>query len=186
VTRYVPSRHYLWWGLTALGLGVFSVWFGWNWTPAFLAAGMFAATACLLLCLALLPAVGIDEAFLTIGRRRIPWSDIRRLDRTGWLSPLVVRLTLADGRRVLLVYPGDLDSTNSLLRHLRRSARDAMIDGIPYRQFWGEAAGAAESRALPSPRYRLLRPEDEEEVERLYQRLKSVRHLDPENSADDK
>jgi hypothetical protein len=99
---------------------------------------------------------------------------------------LIVRITLFDNRRVLLVYPGDPDSANSLLRHLRRSAREALIDGIPYRQFWGEPVrGSSEARTLPSPQYRLLRPEDEAEVERLYQRLKTVRHLDPDNSTDE-
>jgi hypothetical protein len=39
---------------------------------------------------------------------------------------------------------------------------------------------------MPSPRYPLLRPEDEAEVERLYQRLKAVGHLDPKNSPDEK
>jgi hypothetical protein len=87
---------------------------------------------------------------------------------------------------VLLRYPGDPESANSLLRHLRRSAREALIDGIPYRQFWGEPVRrCSEARALPSPQYRLLRPEDEAEVERLYQRLKTVRHLDPDNSTDE-
>jgi hypothetical protein len=125
------------------------------------------------------PAIEIRETHLTVGRRNIPWADIRRLDRTGWLSPLVLHLTLFDNSRVLIVFPGDVESANSLLRHLRRSAREALIDGIPYRQFWGEPV--AETRPLPSPVYRLLRPEDEAEVERLYQRLKAVRHLDPDS-----
>jgi len=64
--------------------------------------------------------------------------DIRRLDRTGWVSPLVVRITLFDDSRQVLLYPGDLDACNALLRHLRRSSRDALIDGVPYRQYWGE------------------------------------------------
>ena len=34
----------------------------------------------------------------------------------------------------------------------------------------------------PAPRYRILRPEDEAEVERLYQRLKAVGNLDQKNS----
>jgi hypothetical protein len=113
--------------------------------------------------------------------------DIRRLDRTGWVSPLVVRITLFDDSRQVLLYPGDLDACNALLRHLRRSSRDALIDGVPYRQYWGEVlAPVAESaRALP-PRYRILRAEDEAEVERLYQRLKTVGNLDQKNSADEK
>ncbi len=92
----------------------------------------------------------------------IPWNQIRRLDRTGWVSPLVVHVTLIDDQRILLIYPGDLDSANGLLRHLRRYSREALIDGIPYRQFWGEALNAApERKQLPSPSYQLLRSEDE-------------------------
>ena len=90
--------------------------------------------------------------------------------------------------RVLLTYPGDLDSCNSLLRHLRRLSRDALIDGIPYRQYWGEvlAPGGDRKQQSPLPRYRILRPEDEAEVERLYQRLKTVGNLDQKNSTDEK
>jgi hypothetical protein len=123
-----------------------------------------------------------------MGRRIIPWVDIRRLDRTGWISPLIVRITLFDDSRLVLVYPGDLDSCNSLLRHLRRLSRDALIEGIPYRQYWGEvlAAGTERKPAAP-PRYRILKPEDEAEVEWLYQRLKTVGHLDrKKNSTDEK
>ncbi|HEY2018050.1 MAG TPA: hypothetical protein VGH38_31310, partial [Bryobacteraceae bacterium] len=101
-----------------------------------------------------------------------------------------VRVTLFDDSRMLLVYPGDLDSCNSLLRHLRRLSRDALIDGIPYRQYWGEVLAPGNERPgnerkqgpPPAPRYRILRPEDEAEVERLYQRLKTVGNLDQKNS----
>lgn len=80
-----------------------------------------------------------------------------------------------------LIYPGDLDSSNSLLRHIRRNACQALLDGVPYRQFWGIDEPADERKNLTSPQYRLLRPEDEAEVERLYQRLKSVGRFDPKN-----
>ncbi len=187
MTRYTPSRHYLHAGLAALGFGVFSAWCGWTWSPAYLAAALFLASAGLLTYLALRPAVEIHETHLTIGRRVISWADIRRLDRTGWLSPLIVHISLFDDTRLLLIYPGDLDSANSLLRHMRRCAREALIDGIPYRQFWGEAVPAPRGSApMPAPRFRLLRPEDEAEVERLYHRLKTVRHLDPDTSTDEK
>jgi hypothetical protein len=143
----------------------------------------------LLFAMAMRPAIEIHEGYVSIGKRIIPWMDIRRLDRTGWNSPpLVVRMTLFDDSRMVLIYPGDLDSCNSLLRHLRRLSRDALIDGIPYRQYWGEllAPGAAERKQTAQPRYRLLRPEDELEVERLYQRLKAVGNLDQKNSTDEK
>ena len=51
------------------------------------------------------------EGYVAVGKRIIPWMDIRRVDRmTSWGSPLLVRITLFDDSRMLLVYPGDLDS----------------------------------------------------------------------------
>ena len=90
-------------------------------------------------------------------------------------------LTLADGHRFLILYPGDLDSSTSLLRHLRRYSREALLDGIPYRQFWGEAA-SERKQVAPPPRYPLLRPEDEDEVEKMFQKLKSVGRIDGRSS----
>lgn len=195
MTRYLPARYYLWFGIAALVLAGFCAWRGWLSAPkslgmyalAYVPVLLFVLTACVLFLLAARPAVEVHEGYLTIGKRMIPWMDIRRLDRTGWISPLIVRITLFDDSRVLLIYPGDLDSCNSLLRHLRRLSRDALIDGIPYRQYWGEVlAAGGERKQLPAPRYRVLRPEDEAEVERLYQRLKTVGNLDQKNSTDEK
>jgi hypothetical protein len=183
MTRYVPARHYLSFGLVALALAAFSGWLGLDWTPAFIPALLFLLSAFLLFLMALRPAIEIHEAYLAVGKREIPWMDIRRLDRTGWISPLIVRVTLFDDSRLTLIFPGDLDSCNSLLRHLRRLSRDALIDGIPYRQYWGEVlVPGTDRRQAPNPRYRILRPEDEAEVERLYQRLKTVGNLDQKNT----
>jgi hypothetical protein len=188
MTRYLPARHYISFGIVALGLAIFSGWLGIEWTPVYVPAFLFLVSSALLLALAVRPPVEVQEAYLTVGKRMIPWMDIRRLDRTGWLSPLIVRLTLYDDSKVTIVYPGDLDSCRSLLRTLRRMCRDALIDGIPYRQYWGEvlSSNAKGKQISPGPRYRLLLAEDEAEVERLYQRLKSVGHIDPKSSADDK
>ena len=188
MTRYLPAKHYLWLGIAAVVCAGLCAWFGTQFPPAFLAAGGFVVAAVLLTGMALRPAIEIHEGYVSIGKRVIPWMDIRRLDRTGWISPLIVRITLFDDSRLLLVYPGDLDSCNSLLRHLRRLSRDALIDGIPYRQYWGEvlAPAAGERKQGPPPRYRILRPEDEAEVERLYQRLKTVGNLDQKTSTDEK
>ena len=187
MTRYLPARYYLWFGIAASVLAVFSGWVGWNWVWAFVPCGLFVVTAAVLFAMAFHPAVEVHEGYLSMGKRHIPWMDIRRLDRTGWISPLILRLTLYDDTRMLLIYPGDLDSCNSLLRHLRRYSTDALIDGIPYRQYWGELlAPGVERKQMASPRYRILRPEDEAEVERLYQRLKTVGNLDQKNSTDEK
>ena len=45
---------------------------------------------------------------------------------------------------------------------------------------------AGERKQAAPARYRILRPEDEMEVERLYQRLKTVGNLDQKNSTDEK
>ena len=183
MTRYVPARHYLSFGVVAIALAAFSGWLGLDWAPAFIPAVLFLLSSALLFVMALRPAIEIHEGYLAIGKRVVPWMDIRRLDRTGWISPLIVRITLFDDSRLTLIYPGDLDSCNSLLRHLRRLSRDALIDGVPYRQYWGEVlAPGGDRRQVPPPRYRILRPEDEAEVERLYQRLKTVGNLDQKNT----
>ncbi len=143
---------------------------------------------------AMRPAIEIYDLHLSIGRETIAWNQIRRIDRTGWVSPLVLYLTLLNERRIQIVYPGDTDSGQALLRHLRRNSREALIDGVPYRQFWGEIVPAPSSASassdrkpvLTSPRYRMLRQEDEDEVERMFQRLKAVGHLDPKNQSDGK
>ncbi len=188
MTRYLPAKHYRWLGAASVVCAGLSVWFATQVALAFLAAGGFAITAILLLAMASRPAIEIHEGYVSIGKRIVPWMDIRRLDRTGWISPLIMHITLFDDSRLLLVYPGDLDSCNSLLRHLRRLSRDALIDGIPYRQYWGEVLAPAPSdrKQGQAPRYRVLRPEDEAEVERLYQRLKTVGNLDQKTSTDEK
>jgi hypothetical protein len=188
MTRYLASRHYIWFGIAAAMLATFSAWIGLDWAAAYLPASLFLLTTGLLFFMALRPPIEVHEGYLAAGKRLVPWMDIRRVDRTGWISPLILRLTLFDDTRILLIYPGDLDSCNSLLRHIRRLSRDALIDGIPYRQYWGEVLTTPDERqpAAPPPRYRVLRAEDEAEVERLYQRLKAVGHLDQKKSRDEK
>ena len=189
MTRYTPARQYLTFAIVAAGLAGFSVWLALERATAFIPAALFVLSAILLLAMALQPAVEIHEGYLAVGKRIVPWMDIRRLDClvTRNAAPLLVRITLFDDSRMVLIYPGDLDSRNSLLRHLRRLSRDALIDGVPYRQFWGEVlAPGGDRRQIPPPRYRMLLSEDEAEVERLYQRLKTVGHLDQKNSTDEK
>ncbi len=183
MTRYLPARHYLPFGIAATLLAGFSAWLGYRWAPAFIPTVLFALTGVLLFVLAFRPAIEVQENFLAIGHRTIAWADIQRVDRTGWVSPLVLELTLLDDSKHLVIYPGDLDSCNSLLRHIRRLSKQALIDGVPYGQYWGEAPAAPASRKLPpGTKYRLLRPEDEAEVERLFQRLKTVGNLDQKSS----
>lgn len=181
VARYTPCRRYFSLALIAAGGALLGAWTAQRWAPAWIAAAAFALTALAILAFTLRPAIEIFETHLSVGRRAVAWGDIRRLDQTGWNAPLAVYLTLADGHRFLIVYPGDLDSSTSLLRHLRRYSREALLDGIPYRQFWGEAA-SERKQIIPPPRYPLLRPEDEDEVEKMFHKLKSVGRIDGRSS----
>ncbi|MBL8174447.1 MAG: hypothetical protein JNK48_07250 [Bryobacterales bacterium] len=179
MTRYLPSKQYQYAGVGALVLAMFCAAFAFHFPLSWVPTGLLLATGIAMLALGCLPAIEIQEACLSIGDKIIPWEDIKKVDRTGFVSPLLVYLTLRSGKRILLVYPGGMEASNMLLRQLSRMTRDAIIDGIPYRQYWGESAQpAADRRAMSSPKYQLLRPEDEADVERLFQKLKSVGHLD--------
>ena len=175
VARYTASRRYVFLAFATFVAALLTGSIALRWPEAWVAVALFAATAIGVSLLAFRPAIEIHEKHLAVGRRAIAWKDIRRIDHTGWSAPLAVYVTLADKNRVLILHAGNVDSSSGLLRHLRRYAREALLDGIPYKQFWGEAP---EAKQLPPPRYPLLRPEDEDEVERMFQRLKSVGRLD--------
>ena len=186
MNHYRPARQYLPASLVAAGLALFSTWCGLQWPLAFLPAGVFVLFAAILYYLGTRPAIEIGESYLSIGKETIRWGELERIDSTVWTSPLVLQLVLRDGRAFRLIYPGDVESASRLIRQVRRLAREAVIDGVPYRQYWGEMVPfRADAQKLAVPRYRLMRPEDEQEVERLYQRLKTVGHLDPRSTAGD-
>jgi len=183
VACYRPSRRYVVYAaLCSLGAAG-SAWAGAHWGIAWIAAMLsFLAAAFGMLALTLRPAIEVHSAYLAVGRHIIFWNEIRRVDRTRWNAPLLVRLTLAGDRRVYVLHPGDEASSISLLRHLFRNSRQALLDGAPHGSFWGEPAAPTPE---PAPRGRLLLPEDEAEVERLFQRLKSVGRLDQRGSNDE-
>lgn len=200
LARFTSSRVYVSLTLFALGGAVFSAWNALRWAPSWIAAALFALSALTLAAVTIRPVIEIYETHLAIGSRVIPWRHVRRVDQTGWNTPLVVILTLHEGERLHILHSGDLDSSSSLLRHLRRFSREALLDGVPYREFWGELAavcrvseptknshpeGADKDTSAPL-RYPVLRSEDEEEVERLFQRLKSVGHLESKSSDEKK
>jgi hypothetical protein len=179
---YRPARQYLPAAAVALGLAIFSAWIGWNWLPAFIPAILLVLSSAFLAFLASRPPIIIRENSWSVGEQSFLWSEVESLDTTGWTTPMVLRIGLRGGRPFYLIYPGEPDRAGRLLRQMRRLARGARIEGIPYRQYWGEVANPAVDEAAPAPRYRVLRPEDEAEVERMYQRLKTAGRLDAQPS----
>ena len=181
VARYRPSRRYILFAALAIIGTAFCAWTGLRWPSTWIAAALFGLTSAALLVLVSRPGIEIHETHLQLGRRVIFWREIRRLDQTGWIAPLAVNLTLANDHRVLLVYAGDLDSATSLLRHLRRYSRHALLDGVPYGQAWGEMADPGASPEQPprsAPYHPFLSPQDEQEIEKMFQRLKTAGRLD--------
>lgn len=177
--RFLPARTYLTLAAVALGLGAFSGWWARAWLPALVPAVLFLATAGLTLWLATRPVIEVSEEGLRIGGRLIGWSEIKRVDQTGWIAPLVAHLTLAGNRRIRLIYPGETVYSNRLLRLIQQHSTQALINGVPHRQIFGETSPAPAVQPA-AQRPRLLREEDEAEVERLYHRLRSAGSLDPE------
>lgn len=192
VTRYRASRQFAWFGIAAIAIAVFSGWVALRWEYAWIAASLALGSAVLLFLVALQPAIEVHETYILIGQRQIAWGRIRRLDRLA-LVPLVMRLTLGDEEQVLAVHAGNTDSCGHLLRQMQQHCREALLDGVPYRQFWGDTMPRLRPDGLgierrqekkkreeepPPPRYPMLLPDDEAEIERMFQRLRSGGKLD--------
>ena len=188
MSRYEASRNYLWTGVAALAFTSFSAWVALAWPWAWIATGLLLVSSAAAFALGLLPDIEIHESHLRVNDHRVPWNQIARLDAIATF-PLVVRITFMNQRSMVLVYAGDADGRRSLLRNVRRYSREALIDGAPWRTFWNEqqppAAQARKPQSAPQ-RYPLLLAEDEAEVERMFQQLKSAGHLEPEKASDDK
>ncbi len=188
MSRFAPSRLYLTAAAVSLGLTAFSVWCTLRWWPAGIAALLFAATSGLVLWLATRPVIGISRDSFTVGRRRIAWMKIRRVDQTGWVAPMVLYLTLEGGERLKVIYPGDAEASNDLLTLIQQKSVSALINGIPWPRIFGEPQEPARERAQepaeetaaegtigrPSRSVKVLTDQDEAEVERLYQQLRTA------------
>ena len=187
IARFTPSWKYSRGGLLALALAIASAGLAWHWPFTIVASQLFFLSASVLLFLAFRPVVEIHSSHLQLGSQIIPWNSILRVDRTGWVTPLGVFLELDTKRRIFILYPGDLDSSKQLLRLIRKYSREALLDGVPHRQVWGDAPPPVQAaRQLTSPKYQLLRSEDEADVERMFQQLKSAGRIDSQSSPDDK
>ncbi len=184
MTRFAPSKHFVYMGFVAVLLGLMSGWVGWQWRPAIVPAVIFLASAAFLFWLSLQPTIEVTDRELAIGTRIVPWSAITRIETTGWLTPLVLKLDLEGGRRILLVYAGDLESSGRLKEVVCECAPHAMLDGQPQGQRQATIVVRRGSSAEVE-KHAILTMEDEAEVERMFQRLREVGHLDPIRSPED-
>jgi len=177
MNRFVPSRVYPLAALMGFLMAGFSAWCALSWWPAWMPTALLALGALGCAWLALRPRIDVTEDNLVVGRRVIPWSIIRRVDQTNWISPLVVDLTLVEGRPLRLLFPGHAEDCRLLLRLIQQRCAQALINGVPHSRIFGApAAPAVEKPAPPPPR--ILSDEDAAEVERMFQILRSAGRLD--------
>lgn len=196
VETFVPSRQYARFGWAALAGSVVCVLCGFGAPLAFIPALLCLTTAAGIFWLAARPPIRLGDTQFNIGDRCIAWREVREVNRSrfnnaGFISPLILHLRLTNGRSKFLVFPGDADRVERLLKMVRKSSHLASFDGVPYRDYWmwNDPTGVEDERpALPpasTPPVHLFSREDEEEIERLYQKLKTVGRLDSRSSSKD-
>lgn len=180
MVRFTPSRVYPLAALAGAVMVGFSIWCSLRWWPAWIPTGLLMIGVLGTLWMALRPALEITGSHLVIGRRTIDWQDIRRVDQTNWTTPMVVDLTLREGPRLRIIYPGRDDQCALLLRSIQQRATQALINGVPHRRIFGEPPQPKPEKVTP-PRPRFLSDQDEADVERMLHILKSAGRLDGED-----
>ncbi|MFN8940634.1 MAG: hypothetical protein ACK5ZJ_12930 [Acidobacteriota bacterium] len=180
MTRFAPSKHFVYMAVIAVLLGLMCAYAGWRWTPAILPASLFFATALVLLWLSFRPVIELTDCELLIGKRSIPWSSITNIRTTRWLTPLLLHLIVDGGRSVTLIFAGDLESSGRLKDMIRQCAPHALLNGASQRK--RQAVLAVRNGATSElERHPILTQQDEAEVERMFQRLREVGRLDGPN-----
>jgi hypothetical protein len=183
---YTPSRLYARAGWFGLAGAIICVACGLRAPFAFVPGFLCCVTAACLFLLASRPHIVVNEAQFVLGSRVIAWREVREINSTRLVSPLILHLKLTNNRRKLLVYPGDPDRISKLLDQLRRNATLATFDGVSYKDYWtwssmGMLKGTHPAADQP---VRMISQDDEEEIERMYRQLKSVGHLDSRSESD--
>lgn len=120
------------------------------------------------------------ENQFTVGERAIAWREVKEINSSRFVSPLLLDIKLTNNRRKHLVYPGEPEQIGKLMYQLRRNSHLATFDGVAYRDYWTWTSLGSNKLAGPIAEQpvRMISQDDEEEIERLYQRLKTVGHLD--------
>lgn len=187
VETFVPSRLYARVGWAALAGSLVCVLCGFRAPLAFIPGVLCALTSAGLFWLASRPPIEVGDTQFQIGERVIAWREVREINRSRFLSPLVIKLKLTNSRRKLLVFPGEPARIERLMFQLRKNSQFATFDGVAYRDYWTwlSLSGARGDTSTLDQPVRMLSAEEEEEIERLYQKLKSVGRLDSRGTDSD-
>jgi hypothetical protein len=180
VDIFQPSRLYSRVGWAALAGSFISVACGFRAPLAFIPGFLCAATAAVLFWLAARPPIRLGDGQFNIGERSIAWREVREINSSRFLSPLILKMKLTNSRHAMLVYPGEPERIEQLLFQLRKNSYMASFDGVSHRDYWtwiNLNRTGGEATVLEEP-VRMLSTEEEDEIERLYQKLKTVGRLD--------
>ena len=180
MARFTPSRVYSIAALAGILMAGVSIWCSLRWWPGWIPTGILLAEVAGALWIALRPALEVTNSHFVIGRRTIEWEDIRRIDQTNWVTPMVVELTLREGPRLRVIFPGRADQCKLLLRLIQQRSAHALINGVPHRRIFGDPPQPKPERSAP-PRPRFLSDQDEADIERMLHILKSAGRLDGED-----
>lgn len=182
---FQPSRLYLWTAWAALAGTLVGIACGLRAPFAFVPTFFCMITAAALFWLATRPRIMVAETQFNIGERAIAWREVReintsRFNANYFISPLVLMIKLTNSRRKILIFPGDASRIGQLTYQLRKHSQMATFDGVTYRDYWAwsNVTGSRPDKRVSAPPVRIVNQEDEEEIERMYQKLKTVGHLD--------
>lgn len=184
VDLYQPSRLYSRAGWAALAGSLVSVLCGLRAPLAFIPALLLLLSSGALWWLASRPPLRISLGQFSIGQRAIAWREVREIN-SRFTSPLVLHLKLTNARRRTLIFPGDPERIARLMYQLRRNSYLATFDGVSYRDYWlwtSLTESDNEENGLGTP-VKMLSTEDEQDIERIFQKLKAVDRSD--SSKDD-
>ncbi|MFL6415378.1 MAG: hypothetical protein ACJ74Y_06880 [Bryobacteraceae bacterium] len=180
VEIYQPSPAYSRLGWASLAGSAVCVICGLRAPLAFIPGALCALTSVALFWLAHRPPIRIGTTQFNIGERAIAWQEVREINNSRFLSPLILKLKLTNSRRKALIFPGEPERIAKLLDSLRRHSALATFNGIAYRDYWTwnevkELSGDASRDETP---VRMVSAQDEEEIERMFQKLRNCRDLD--------
>jgi hypothetical protein len=180
VEVYQPSRLYARAGWIAVAGTAVCVLCGLRAPLAFIPGGLCTLTAVVLFWLSARPVIRVGENQFNIGERAIAWREVREINSSRFVSPLVLWLKLTNARRKLLIFPGEPERIAHLIAQLRKNSHLATFDGVAYRDFWTWASLTGlpgDAPVLDQP-VRMLSQDEEDEIERMYQTLKTDGRLD--------
>ena len=180
VEVYRPSRLYARAGWIAVCGAVACILCGLRAPLAFIPGGLCAFTGAILFWLSTRPPIRVGENQFNIGERAIAWREVREINSSKFVSPLVLFLKLTNSRRKVLIFPGEPHRIAHLIAQLRKNSYLASFDGVAYRDFWTWASltGLPNDTPVMEQPVRMLTPDEEDEIERMYQTLKTAGRLD--------